>query len=200
MICVVFLLLVLQCFLWCCGELAEIRSYQQDIDYCLKNWPACRPYTPQEIQLQNEEISRLMHAMNVQLERYDKFKNSCTEGLEIAASIKNPNEVLQFVEEYDLFEFNVNDYSAEEILSTRLKYVGVFLANSGIMSAFSGDREPGVSYYKAITEPMYYYLKGIKEELEYLGGRLGRLSPNVLESKTEHLTLKTLWTQFFRFV
>lgn len=189
-------------YLWCCDELLEIRRYQEDIDYYLKNWPTCHLYTSQEIQMRNPEISQLMVSMNKLLIRYNRFQNSCTKGHEIALNLKSSKEILQFVEEYDLFEMNIDDYTPEKIFSIHLKYMGVFLASSSIMSAFSGDRpqdDPhhGEPYYKAITEPMYHYLKDIKAELEYVAGSLGRLTPDVIEFGEKPNFFKDVWTQFW---
>ncbi|MCE2716909.1 MAG: hypothetical protein ACK4V2_06960 [Pseudomonadota bacterium] len=189
-------------YLWCCDELLEIRRYQEDIDYYLKNWPACRTYSHQETLMKNTEISQLMVSMNKLLIRYNRFQNSCAKGHETAATIKTSTEVLQFVEEYDLFEMNIDDYTPEKIFSTQLKYIGVFLAKPSIMSAFSGDRsiyDPfyGEPYYKAITEPTYHYLKRIKEDLEYVAGSLGRLNVDMIEFKEKPNFFKDLWTQFW---
>ncbi|MBP9829659.1 MAG: hypothetical protein KBD04_06495 [Proteobacteria bacterium] len=188
------------CYLWSISELAEIRSYWGDIENCLKNWPACRTYASQEIQMNNTEISQLMVTMNKMLIRCNRFKNSCSKGYEIAEAIKTPAQVMQFVEEYDLFEMNIQDHSNEKIFSMHLKYMGVFLAKPSIMSAFSGDREFGIPYYKAITDPIYLYLKGIKEELEYVAGTLGRLSADMIQlaKEEESSFFRNLWTQFFR--
>lgn len=39
---------------------------------------------------------------------------------------------------------------------------------------FSGDRVRGEPYYKATTEPVYLYVKKLKEDIEYDAGCIGR--------------------------
>lgn len=183
--------------LLCCWEIAEIQSYQHDIDSYLQDWPACRIYSPKEIGKVSkfvkgdlkEEILQHMRNMNDLLEAYSKFKVKCAQGINLAEKIKSSDDIQQLVEEFDAFEYSSDSYSSEEILNMQLKYAGVFLASSRIMSAFSGDRTHGVPYYLAVTEPVYKYLKKIKEEIEYVAGRLGRFEYNMLKLESSCLIL-----------
>ncbi len=64
--------------------------------------------------------------------------------------------------------------------------MGFFLAKPRLVSLFSGDRYPGEMYLKAITEPVYKYLKKLHEELVYYAGRIDRYN----EKSTQKLPLK----------
>mgnify|MGYP000264032845 CR=1 FL=1 len=173
--------------LWSCCELAELKYYQREIEDWLKSCPrACRVHTQSEIEALPKCIalhagdektaeSRLrligfMKGIKVELEKYHRFKSMCAAGILRSGSIKTGQEWAKFREEYLAFE--EESHTPEEIESKCLEYCGVFLAKPSLMSVLSDDRDAddrdvNVPRYKAITEPVYKYLKSLFEELVY---------------------------------
>ena len=186
---IVFLIfLTLWNSLWCSCELAELKYYQREIEDSINFWPQfCRGYTqtemdavPKLVALRQgdkktaEYRARLvgfMKGMNNELKRYIKFKSMCDAGGIRSGNIKTCPEWAQFREEY--FEFEEESHTPEENEDKCLEYCGIFLAKPGLISLFSGDRCPGEMYFKAITEPVYKYLKKLHEELVYYAGWIG---------------------------
>lgn len=190
MISAIFLLLTLCCYLWSSSELAEISSYWNDVEYYLKSWPVCRIYSSQEIENSSgESLTSHMKSMNNIVHRYNKFKSKYEDGIDIANQTKTRHEVESFVEVFDTFESEIENYSQAEIEEMYLKYCGVFLANPRLISPFSGDRTHGVPYYKGITDFAYFYLKLLKEDIEYVAGRLGRYTDNMIKLKVSCLIM-----------
>lgn len=175
MMCIIFILFVLWSCLWGREELAEIKSYQIDLEHYLQNWSACKIYTQQEIESCScESLVSHMKSMNNILECYFKFRIQYEEGLDLADKIKTQSEIVSFVDNFDIFEAEIETHTLTEIEEIHLKYCGIFLANSSLISPFTGDKIHGMPYYQAITEPVYLYLKRLKEAIEYHAGYLGR--------------------------
>jgi hypothetical protein len=163
-----------------CCELAELKYYQREIEDWLKFCPTvCKVYTPQEMDAVPKFIALrkndkktaetrvlligFMNGMNAELERYHRFKGMCVAGVISSGNIKTGPDWIKFREEY--LAFDDEDHTPKEIESKCLEYCGVFLAKPELISVLSDDRELNVPRYKAITEPVYKYLKSLYEEL-----------------------------------
>lgn len=176
--------------LWPCCELAELQYYQREIEEWLKFCPnLCRVYTQSEMDMvpkfialresdkkTTESRTRLigfMNGMNTELEKYHRFKKMCAAGAVRSDSIKTSQDFANFREEYLTFEDEA--HTPEEIESKCLEYCGIFLAKLGLISVLSDDKDDtSIPRYKAITEPVYKYLKSLSEELVYYAGWIGR--------------------------
>jgi hypothetical protein len=179
----VFVLLTLWPCIWACGELSEIESYLGDIEYCLREWSVCKIYTQQEMDslpqatqfAGRERLIEHMKSMNSILDHYANFKLKRDEGLALSAKIKTFADIDVFQEEFFASEDAVEG-DPNATIERCLKYCGIFLAKRQLISMFSGDRIRGEPYYKATTEPVYLYMKKLKEDIEYDGGCIGRYS------------------------
>lgn len=179
----VFVLLTLWPCIWACGELSEIESYLGDIEYCLREWSVCKIYTQQEMDslpqatqfAGRERLIEHMKSMNSILDRYATFKLKRDEGITLSATLKTFSDIDVFQEEFFTSEDAVEG-DPNATLERCLKYCGIFLAKRQLISMFSGDRTRGEPYYKATTEPVYLYMKKLKEDIEYDAGCIGRYS------------------------
>jgi hypothetical protein len=175
--------------LWSCCELAELEYYQREIEDWQKFYArVCKVYTqlemdavPKFIALREGDkktaesrvrLISFMNGMYAELKRYRRFKNMCADGVIRSENIKTGKEWAKFREDYIAFE--EESHTPDEIESKCLEYCGVFLAKPGLISALSDDREINVPRYKAITEPVYKYLKTLCEELVYYAGLIDR--------------------------
>jgi hypothetical protein len=176
----IFILLTLWPCIWPCSELSEIESYQGDIEYCLREWSVCKIYTQQEMDslpqaaefAGRECLIEHMKSMNSILDRYANFKLKRDEGIALSAKIKTFSDINAFQEEFFTSE-EVVEGDPSATIERCLKYCGIFLAKRQLISMFSGDRIRGEPYYKATTEPVYLYMKKLKEDIEYDGGCIG---------------------------
>jgi hypothetical protein len=196
----VFVLLSLWPCIWACGELSEIESYLGDIEYCLREWSVCKIYTQQEMDSLSqttqfagrERLIEHMKSMNSILDRYANFKLKRDEGLALSAKIKTFTDIDVFQEEFFASEDAVEGDSNATI-ERCLKYCGIFLAKRQLISMFSGDRIRGEPYYKATTEPVYLYMKKLKEDIEYDGGCIGRYNATLATIKVTGAKKSWLW-------
>jgi hypothetical protein len=113
-----------------------------------------------------------MKSMNSILDRYANFKLKRDEGIALSAKIKTFSDINAFQEEFFTSE-EVVEGDPSATIERCLKYCGIFLAKRQLISMFSGDRIRGEPYYKATTEPVYLYMKKLKEDIEYDGGCIG---------------------------
>lgn len=179
----VFVLLTLWPCILACGELSEIESYLGDIEYCLREWSVCKIYTQQEMDslpqatqfAGRERLIEHMKSMNSILDRYANFKLKRDEGLALSATLKTFSDIDVFQDEFFASEDAVEG-DPNATIERCLKYCGIFLAKRQLISMFSGDRIRGEPYYKATTEPVYLYMKKLKEDIEYDAGCIGRYS------------------------
>ena len=179
----VFVLLTLWPCIWAVSELSEIESYQGDIEYCLREWSVCKIYTQQEMDslpqttqfAGRERLIEHMKGMNSILDRYANFKLKRDEGLALSATLKTFADIDVFQEEFFVSEDAVEG-DPDATIERCLKYCGIFLAKRQLISMFSGDRTRGEPYYKATTEPVYLYMKKLKEDIDYNAGCIGRYS------------------------
>ncbi len=179
----IFILLTLWPCIWPCSELSEIESYQGDIEYCLKEWSVCKIYTQQEMDslpqvtqfAGRERLIEHMKSMNSILDRYANFKLKRDEGIALSAKIKIFSDIDVFQEEFFVSEDAVEG-DPDATIERCLKYCGIFLAKPQLISMFSGDKTRGEPYYKATTEPVYLYMKKLKEDIDYDAGCIGRYS------------------------
>lgn len=112
-----------------------------------------------------------MKGMNEELRKYHSFKSMNASGIIRSNQINTGHERALFREKY--CEFETKNHSLVEVEAKCLECCGIFLAKPGLMSMLSDDREVNVTRYKAITEPVYKYLKKLYEELVYCSGWIG---------------------------
>ena len=196
----VFILLTLWPCIWACSELSEIESYLGDIEYCLREWSVCKIYTQQEMDslpqaaefAGRERLIEHMKNMNSILDRYANFKLKRDEGLALSSQLKTFPDIDVFQEEFFTSEDAVEGNPNAQI-ERCLKYCGIFLAKRQLISMFSGDRTRGEHYYKATTEPVYLYMKKLKEDVEYDGGCIGRYNATLETLKVTGAKKSWLW-------
>ena len=125
-----------------------------------------------------------MKSMNSILDRYANFKLKRDEGIALSAKIKTFSDINAFQEEFFTSE-EVVEGDPSATIERCLKYCGIFLAKRQLISMFSGDRIRGEPYYKATTEPVYLYMKKLKEDIEYDGGCIGRYNATLEKLELE---------------